>query len=898
MNLRKKLTYLIPSVRRRADQDIDEELRSLRDLAAPGELGNLTLAAEDARGALSWLWFERLVQDLRYAARSLAHHQAFTALVVVSLALGMGANTAVFSFMDSILLRPLPVPNPHSLALLRWRAKNYTLASSGMMWSTDGSRFDETTGTLSSIFPYAALGVFQKSDDVVAGAFGYFSANRLALTAGGLTESVKGQYVTGGYFAGMGVTPVAGRLIQPADDDPATAAVVVLSQRVSRGRFGTALAAIGQTVRLNDKPFTVIGVVPEAFFGAEPGAIPDAFMPMHADSVLDPSVTDRKYKDEHLYWLEIMTRLKPGVTITQAQSALGPRFRRFVEATATTDKQRQDLPALVVESGATGLDSLRHKYAQPIYVLMTMVGLILLIACSNIANLLLSRAASRRREIAVRLSIGASRSRLIRQLLTESVLLSALGGVLGVGVAWWGIGVLTSLLANGRDNFTLHAALNWTVLGVTCALSVVTGLLFGLAPALQATRVDVVSALKEVRANDAPRRWRGIGLSQLLVVTQIVFSLVLLVGAGLFGRTLMKLHAIELGFDRENVLLFTLRPGAVGYQGPALFNLYEDLRARLRAVPGALDVSLSAGALPMGGGTMTSVGIVGARPTGGDDTKLPDAVVATVGPTFFRTMHIPIRGRDFTEQDNNQGPKVVVVNQRLAALFGVPNPIGRTLTLGRDQFEIVGAVDDALIFTLKEDHRPIAYFPYQQASRAPYGMVYEIRTARDPMGLASAMREAVRQTDVRLAVSDVKSQAVHVDQAISSEITLSRLCTVFSGLALVIACVGLYGMVAFNVSRRTNEIGIRMTLGARRGRIVWMVLQSVLVMTLAGLAIGVPLALAGSTYVKSLLFGIEPTDAASLAMAIGVLFSSGLVAGWIPARRAARISPMAAIRHE
>jgi predicted permease len=900
MSLWRKLTYLIPSVRRREDEDIQEELESLSQFAGPGELGNLAVAAEDARGALSWLWLERLAQDARYAVRSMAHHKAFTALVIASLALGIGANTAIFSFMNSILIRPLPIRDPQALVIMKWRAKGYALATSGMSWSTDGSTFDQTTGTRSSIFPYAALDVFQRSDDVVASAFGYFSANRLALTARDVTDSVKGQYVSGGYFAGMGVVPAAGRLIQTADDNPGSAGVAVLSERLSRTRFGDVQAAVGQTIRINDKPFIVIGVAPAAFYGAEPGAIPDVYMPMHADALLEAvSWTNLKYTDDHFYWLEVMARLKPGVTRTQAQTVLGARFHQFAESTAKTDEQKQDLPALALEPGATGLDNLRRQYAEPIYILMAMVGLILLIACSNIANLLLSRAAARRREIAIRLSIGATRARVVRQLLTESVLLAAIGGALGVVVAWWGIRVLTELLSNGRDNFTLHAELNWSVLAVTGVLSVLTGVLFGLAPALQATRVDVAPALKEVRPSDAPRRWRRLGLGHTLVVIQIVFSLVLLVGAGLFGRTLIELHRIPLGFDRENILLFTLRPGSVGYQGPALFRLFEDLRAGLGALPGVQNVSLSSGALPMGGGSMTQVGVVGADPlVPPPNGRGPMAALASVGPTFFKTMRIPIGGREFTDRDGPGAPKVVVVNHRLAALFGVENPIGRTLTMAKDQFEIVGVVDDALIFTLKEDHRPIAYLPYLQASRPPGGMVYEIRTAGDPLSLATAVRQTVRQVDSRLAISDLKTQAAHIDQAISSQITLARLCTVFAGLALTIACIGLYGTVAFNVSRRTNEIGIRMTLGAQRPRIVWMILRSVLVMTVTGLAIGIPIALIGSRYLTSLLFGVGPNDLASLALGAGVLIICGLVAGLIPARRASRIDPMVAIRHE
>jgi len=910
MSFLRKLKYLVPWVRRAEDRDIQDELAALQAIAGPRELGNLTLAAEDARGVLSWLWFERLVQDLRYAVRSMLHHKSFTALVVASLALGIGANTAIFSFMDSILLRPLPVRDPQSLVIMKWRAKSYTLATSGMMWSTDGSSFDEATNsTTSTIFPFAAVDVLNDSS-VVSSVFSYFSASRLGLTALDQTESVKGLYVSGNYFDGIGVRPVAGRLIQVADDAVGSASVAVLSQRFSQRRFGGADAAIGQTVRINDKPFVVVGVAPSTFFGAEPGAIPDVFIPQRADSLLESPVSAaRRYGDEHLYWLEIMARLKPGVTVAQARATLAPRFQQFAVRSATTEEQKQDLPQLTVEAGATGLDSLRRKYAEPIYILMAMVGLILVIACSNVANLLLSRASARRREIAVRLSIGAGRARVIRQLLTESVLLSAIGGALGIGVAWWGIRVLTDLLSNGRENFTLHAELNWTVLLVTFVLSVLTGLVFGLAPALQATRVDIAPALKDVRANDATRRRFGVSLSSSLVVAQVVFSLVLLVGAGLFGRTLAKLHSIQVGFDRENILLFTIRPSAVGYQGAALIELFERVRQDISRLPGAVNVTMSTSPLPMGGGTLAPVDIIGVKAVAPSaDGRGPNAALASVGPDFFKTMGIPIVGRDFNDRDVAGAPRVAVVNRGLARLFGIENPVGQTLamragraastTAVKDQFAIVGVVDDTVVFRLKDPPRSMVFFPSMQAERPSGGMVFETRTAGNPMDLAPAARETVRRIDSRIAVFDVKSQTAHIDQAISSEITLARLCSLFAALALVIACVGLYGTVAFNVARRTNEIGIRMTLGAARGRILWMVLRSVLVMAAVGLAIGIPLALFASRYVKTLLYGIEPNDPTAIAAGAGALLVCGLVAGFIPARRASRIDPMVAVRWE
>lgn len=580
------------------------------------------------------------------------------------------------------------------------------------------------------------------------------------------------------------------------------------------------------------------------------------------------------------------------MSLARAQAAVAPAFDRFAASTATTEKQKQDLPQLRIESGATGLDSLRRRYAQPIYVLIAIVAVILVIACTNIANLLLARAAARRREIAVRLSLGASRWRVIRQLLTESVLLSSIGGALGVAFAWWGIRVLTLLLANGRENFTLHAELNWQVLGVTITLSVLTGVLSGLAPALQATRVDIAPSLKDARPRETSRPSRRFSLGWTLVVLQVALSLLLLVSAALFTRTLSRLHGIELGFNRDHVLLFTIQPSAVGYAGPALPRLFEELRERLGHLPGARHVSLSIRPLPMGGGTMAPVALAGASAA-----AAPDAVLASVGPGFFRTMEIPlVAGREFTAADQANAPRVVVVNRRLAGAWGVENPIGHAMTLDNDRFEIVGVAEDALSFTLKEARRPAVYFPYLQSARPPGQMTYEIRTAGDPLDLAAAVRDTVRQVDARIAIHDFKTQATHIDQAISTEITLAKLCTVFAGLALVMACVGLYGTVAFNVARRTNEIGIRTALGASSRRIIWMIIRDVCVMAGAGLAIGIPLALAGSRYVKTLLYGVAPNDAGLIALAVAVLVASGLLASFIPARRASRIDPLSAMR--
>ncbi len=706
--------------------------------------------------------------------------------------------------------------------------------------------------------------------------------------------------MSGRYFEGMGVTPAAGRLINAGDDTPATAAVVVVTTTFVRQRFGADNSGVGQTIRINDKPFEIIGVVPQGFFGAEPAAVPDLYVPMRARHLLEKGdVAGSYFLSEHFYWTDIMARLRPGVSIEQAQAVLGPRFRQFVAGTATTDKQREDIPELRLQPGAAGLDSLRMLYAQPIYVLGGVVAGILLVACSNVASLLLARALARRREIAIRLSIGAGRGRVIRQLLTESVLLSAIGGACGVAVAVWSLPVLTSLLSNGQTNFTLHAELNWTVLGFAVLLSIATGVLFGLAPALQSTRVDLVKSLKAVPADEATSAQRRFGVGCGLVVAQIALSLLLLVVASLFARTLSNLYGINVGFNRDNVLLFSLRPASVGIPGPQRNQLFEDIRSRLGQLPGVTSVSLSSRPLPMGGGTSAQMTIVGAPTPGLINGRPPAAALISVGPAFFATMQIPLlAGREFTDQDRAGASKVMIVNRDFGRAFGVANLIGETVAFNKNQLTIVGVVDDALSFRLKGDRAPVAYFPYLQAEQPTGAMTYEVRTAGKPMNMSSGIADVVRRADSRLAVFDMRTQASHINAGISQEITLATLCSAFAIVALAIVGVGLYGTVTFNVSRRSSEIGIRMALGASGSRVIWMILRDVVVMAAAGFAIGLPLVYLGARYVESFLYGVTKYDPASIAGALAVMLMSALAAGLVPALRASRIAPMGAVRRD
>jgi predicted permease len=866
--------------------------------AARRELGNFALVNEDTRAAWTWIWIEQLVQDIRYALRTMAANKGFTALAVLSLALGIGANTAIFSFMDSILLRSLPVTDPQSLAILSWHTPRREMHGTNRH---SNSYNDPNGGFIGGFFSYPAFELFRKNDSVFASVFGYQGAGRLNLTFRGHAELAYTEYVSGDYFRGLGIPPAAGRLIVPDDDRAGSAAVAVISYALSQRRFGGSENAPGQSVLINNLPFTVIGVAPPEFFGADPDVLPDVYVPLHANILLEAD--DKHYPPAKIYidpnydWIVPMARLRPGVTIAQAQAALAGPFYEWGRAAKPALKP-EDVPTLVIREGAGGLDSLRRRYSKPLYFLMTLVGLILAIACANLANLLLARASARRREIAVRLSMGAGRLRVVRQLLTESVLLAFLGGALGIGFAVWGIRFLTLLLANGQENFTLRADLNWNVLSVVAGLSLLTGLLFGLAPALQATQVDPAPALKQSRTGERlVYGLRRLNLSRILMVSQIAITLLILAAAGLFLRTLSNLASIQLGFNRENVLTFQLNARQAGHNDPEIVAFYNDLRSQFHAIPGVRGATLSNHPLIGRGTSATNVNLA--------DGTVRNSRILTVGPSFHTTMQIPILlGREIDERDRTGSPMVAVVNEAFSRMsFGDQNPLGQRLSLPRMcprcDIEVVGLAANSLYGDLKGQAPPTVYLPFAQGAWGPVqGMFYELRTVGNPFGYVNAVREIVRRADDGLPLSDVKPQSSWIDQTINQEITFARLCSAFALLALAIACVGLYGTMSYNVARRTGEIGIRMALGAQRGRVVWMVLREVCVLATVGLAISLPTALAASKIVESFLFGMKPNDPPALAGSAAILVSAAILAGYLPALRASRIEPMTALRHE
>ena len=876
--------------------------------AARRDLGNLTAVKENTRAVWTWTFVEQLAQDLRYAFRTMSANPLFTLLAVSSLALGIGANAAIYSFMDAILVRSLPVSDPQSLVVLNWRAR--TTGRDFVMKSMSGTTYgDSQAGTTAGIFPYPAFERFRKSNTVFSSVFAHFQysqARRLNVTTGGQASIASGWSVSGDYFSGLGVSPAAGRMILSDDDRPGAPAVAVVTYRFSQGHFGGIANATGQVILIDNVPFTVVGVTPQEFFGVDPAGSPDLFLPMHTSELLGAGhqfgFKPQAYLAQNYYWTQIMGRLLPGVTLTQAQDQLAPIFRQWVASTAVTEQERKNLPELVLKEGAGGLDSLRRRYSKPLYVLLTLVGLILALACANIANLLLTRATARRREIALRLSLGASRLRVMRQLLTESVLLSSLGGALGILFAILGIRFLTLLLAGGQAKFTLRAGLNWPVLGVAAGLSLASGMLSGIAPALQATGAALMPALKEVRARSTgtpSSLWR-INLSHVLVAGQISISLLILFATLLFVRTLSNLQSIDLGFNREDVLLFQVDARKAGHKDPEISFFYRDLRKRFRAIPGVRDVSLSEDSL-MDAGTGFPLGTYGAPPN-------PANRILSVGPDFFRTMQIPMLvGHGLEDRDWSASHAVAVVNEAFVkANFAERNALGQRLILrkpGKEglvarDMEIVGVCRNARYGGLTREVPPVAYIPYDQGFPEPDQMVYAMRTSGDPLRYVKSVREIVRQVDARVPVSEVRTQVADIDKTISQEITFARLCSGFAILALVIACVGIYGTVSYSVARRTSEIGIRMALGAQRGSVVRMILREVLVLTGMGLTIGVGAALATSRFVESFLFGMKPNDLRTLTQAVTVLLGAALLAVYLPARRASRIDPIKAIRHE
>ena len=917
-----------------AEQELDDELRDhlerkTEEYVAQGmtrgeahrrarlDLGGVDQTKEKCRDARRVNWIQDLVQDLRYGLRMLRKSPGFTAVAVVTLALGIGANTAIYSLMDALLMRRLPVADPASLVLLKWHISGKedtdgTVVQRGSGYFDDDPKLGKTAPT----FPFPAFEVLRRSSDALSVLFAYHPAGRRTVIVGQQAEITSGEYVSGEYFRGLGTVPAAGRLITRDDDRAGAPAVVVLSHGFAETRFGDVASAVGQKVLIDNIAFTTIGVTPLGFFGVDPSKSPDLYLPFHTDLLLDPERQPAiigRYQDDHYYWTEMMGRLRAGVTIAQAQAQVAPIFEAWVAGTATTDLERKHLPQFLLQDGAGGLDRLRRSYSQPLYILLAMVGLILAIACANIANLLLARSEARRREMAIRLSMGAGRWRVIRQLLTESILRALLGGAAGILVALWGIRFLTNLLFAGSEPLPLRPELNFGVLAATLFLTLATGVLFGLAPALQAARVDPMPVLKE-SCSGGPRSGarRRFGLGRMLVISQLAICLLLLVGAQLFVRTLINLHSLDVGFERQKLLVFKVNARQAGHRDPEILSFYSDLKRNLAAIPGVVNVAMANSPLIGAGAWGWAVVPLGQQrpenaPTGhGSGFSRSATRVLGVAPGFFSTMRIPLlAGREFDERDRSGTLPVAIVNAAWAKVnLDGRNSVGQSvISFGMhgkpQQAEIVGLARNARYDDLTGDFPAIVYMPLEQNVGLPVDeMTFFLRTAGNPLGYASAVREIVHRADARIPVAALSTQTAQIEHEMIPETLFARLCAAFAMLSLAIACVGLYGTTSNAVARRTSEIGIRMALGARRKTVIWMVLRDVVMLAIIGLAIGLPIALGASKVIESLLFGVKPGDPWSMASALAILVSAALAAAYLPAWKASKTDPMVALRYE
>jgi predicted permease len=862
-----------------------------------------------------------LMQDFRFALRQLRKNPGFVAIAILTLALGIGANTAIFSLIDAVMLKMLPVEQPEQLVLLSWAAQGFPHMIHSLSGNVDRDKNGRFTSTS---FSYTIFDDTRARNQALSSVLAFSDTDRLNVGVGGQAGLAQGQLVSGDFFSTLGVPAAIGRTIGPVDDTVGASPAAVISYSYWVKRFGRDPLAVGKAITVNGVPFTLVGVAAPEFFGVEPGASIDVWIPLQTQPQIDPGwaayanpgeVSRFTARDD--WWVLIMGRVKPGVSEQQARAALDVVVRQnaaSVEppppAANRTPDESLEPPQVELAAASKGLNSLRQQFSKPLSVLMAVVGLVLLIACANVANLLLARATSRQKEIAVRLALGAGRRRLIRQLLTESVLLAVTGGALGVILAYWASGVLLAYMSGGRNPVILHVSPNPGVLGFSAAVSVLTGILFGLAPALRGTRLDLTSTLKESGAKlvggGGPSRGLRPELGKALLVAQVAMSLSLLIGAGLFVRTLANLEGENIGFDRHNLLLFGIDPTQAGYKGERLATVYEEVRKRIEALPGVRSASLSHHPLINGGVWISGVSIQGYTPKPGEWSH-NGAVrlhANSVGPEFFETFGIPLLlGRTIGDQDTAAAPKVAVVNRAFASQYlGGTNPIGRRFGFGDQKVSsdivIVGMVGDARYGNLRDEAPPTVYVPYAQNIRQLAAMTFEVRTAGDPTHWIGAIRQAVQGLDTNLLLSDVKTQIEQIEQATFQERLFARLTSLFSALALLLACVGLYGITSYAVARRTSELGIRLALGAGRGDVLRMVLRDSLFPVIAGAAIGVLIALAATRYISSELYGVRATDPATMMVAILMLAGAAGIATYLPARRATTVDPMVALRYE
>jgi putative ABC transport system permease protein len=833
--------------------------------AARRAFGAVALAEDLHRDARSFLWMDDLRRDLQYAIRTLRRTPGFTVVAVITLALGIGANTTIFSLIDALLLRWLPVRDAHQIVQI---------------------------GT--STLPYPVVDPLANQRDIFAGAFGY-GATSLNVGPHGAVERTPGAWVSGSYYDTLGLQAIAGRLLTPADDRSDAPAAAVITDAYWQRAFGRRSDVVGRTLPVEGMPVTIVGVSPPGFSGMSVGQVADITLPV----AILPRVLPEQASLLGIgnWWLRVFARPNPGVTPEQAQARLAviwPPLVNAIPTNRTNFLQMLLATRLDVTGGGTGWSFLRQRFRQPLFVLMAAVSLVLLIACANVANLLLVRAAAREREIAVRLAIGASRGRIVRQLFTESLLLSVLGGVIGVGIAAVSGRLLVDLLSTGAaDAIALDLAPDWRLLGFTSLVTIETSMLFGLAPAVRGTAVGLAPALKQITGRTASSR---AAVAPALVVLQVSLSLLLVAGAGLFVRTLQNLRHLDAGFRHEGVLLVNVDGRRAGYRGAALQTFYEELVAELQPVAGVTSVSLSKNT-PLNGSRWFERAVVDGRPvqSGSESTDFN-----AVSPRYFETMRIPLTaGREFTPRDSATAPAVAIVDQAFVQrYFPSQQPIGRSVSYAGARvgpMEIVGVAASTRSRGLRQIAQPTVYVPYAQQD-ADWATL-EAHATGSLNEVANAIRTVLRPRLPQAALR-VQTLSAQVDAALAQERLLAMLASAFGVLAVVLAAVGLYGLLASMVTRRSAEIGIRMALGARRAEVMCLVLRQSVRLTSIGIVFGLIAAAAVTRSVQGMLYGLSPVDPVTLVAVSLVFVLVAALASYVPARRATAVDPLVALRCE
>jgi predicted permease len=902
-------------------------------LAAKRAYGGVEQAKQAHRDERSPLWIEQTIQDLRYALRMLTRSPGFATVAILTLALGIGANSAIFSVIDAVMLRALPVEDPQRLVIFSWSSHH----EPNLLGHRRYGDCDDDNHTRDCAFSIPFYEALRSHTTTFSGVAAFAGPLDVGFSGNGPANIARGEYVSGDYFPTVGAKTIVGRPLSPADDVLSASPAIVLDYGYWQRTFGADRSAVGRTVRLNNVNAAIVGVAEPAFTSLTPGKSQDFFIPLSLAKRVQSERwgTQDRLSDPASWWVVLAARLKPGISIEQAQAEATTLFHAEVLHAAKPIFGEGDAPTLRLWPAREALNGESSQIAAMLELIMTTVGLVLLIACANVAGLILARSANRQKELAMRRALGAGRARIVRQLLTESLLLATAGGGLGILVAGWGVHALTRLISSGLDRpFPFVIAPDWRVLAFTSSVTIATGILCGVAPSFRSARADLTPSLRENAASVSGRASRGslrFRPGDALVVAQVALSVVVLVGAGLLVHTLRKLQTVDPGFDTQNVLLFGINPSLAGYKDRQTVELYRQLQERFEALPGVVSATYSEDALLSGGWSAANVHIDGAPPKSNANTA-----TLRVGLDFFRTMRIPVlAGRVFTPSDFRSAeatnavvkaaeqsaasdspakaakptdeaqlaPEPVLINKAFARkYFPNQNPVG--LHIGNEQgdepatgpqpgYLIVGIAGDTKYSRLRRDIMATMFLPLVGNSAH-----FELRVSGDPTALVKQVRAIVTQADNNLPLFDVRTQSQQIEQALYQERLMSRLSSFFACLALILACIGLYGLLSYEVARRTRELGIRMALGAQRREVMRLVVRRGFFLALAGAAIGTGVAMAVARLMSAMLYNVRPYDPAAFAGGCILLVLVALAACSIPARRAMCIDPMVALRDE